>query len=373
MNTVSGASSSSAVSWLRWIALAVCFWTAVALISVLPQLPQSTNWTEALLFSLVQWGSWGLLSPVIMAIDRRLPFSSEQLARRIFAHLVISPVVALLYAYVAACLAAAIGVWTWSRVVDAKILSNAFHDMFWSMVVYGLIVGVWQAYLYQQRYIGAELRMERLERSFSEARLNSLRMQLDPHFIFNALNTISAQVEREPRLARKMIEHLGDLLRLSLSSQGRSAIALEEELDFLDHYLAIQKIRFGDNLRVEINVSDEVRRALVPSMFIQPLVENAIRHGLSPRSGGGTIILCAQSVDDKLHIRVLDNGVGLPPDWSPHTHEGLGLSVTRERIAGLHPDASSHFSIHRRPEGGTEVEIYFPLRLTEGIHDRRAA
>jgi hypothetical protein len=165
-------------------------------------------------------------------------------------------------------------------------------------------------------------------------------------------------------------EHLGDLLRLSLSSQGRSAIALEEELDFLDHYLAIQKIRFGDNLRVEINVSDEVRRALVPSMFIQPLVENAIRHGLSPRSGGGTIILCAQSVDDKLHIRVLDNGVGLPPDWSPHTHEGLGLSVTRERIAGLHPDASSHFSIHRRPEGGTEVEIYFPFRLTEGIHDR---
>jgi two-component system LytT family sensor kinase len=245
--------------------------------------------------------------------------------------------------------------------------------MFWSMLVYGLIVGVWEAYHSQQRYVSAELRMERLERNFAAARLNGLRMQLDPHFLFNALNTISAQVEREPRLARQMIEHLGDLLRLSLSSQSRPTIALAEELAFLDHYLAIQKIRFGDSLRVQMNISADVNRALVPSMFLQPLVENAIRHGLSPRSGGGTIILSAERAEENLHIWLLDDGVGLPASWSSHDHAGLGLSITRERIAGLHPDGSSHFSIHPRAGGGTAVEICFPLRLREEIDDRRVA
>jgi LytS/YehU family sensor histidine kinase len=220
--------------------------------------------------------------------------------------------------------------------------------MFWSMLVYGLIVGVWEAYHYQQRYVAAEL-----------ARLNTLRTQLDPHFLFNALNTISAQLEREPRQARKMLEHLGDLLRLSLSSQSRSVISLAEELAFLEHYLAIQKVRFGDSLRVELLISPEVEQALVPSMLLQPLVENAIRHGLAPRAGGGAITVSAERIDDKLHIWILDDGVGLAATRKP---DGLGLSITRERIAGLYPHGSSHFSIHSRAEGGTAVNMYFPLR-----------
>jgi two-component system LytT family sensor kinase len=373
VSTVSNPSRSSAVSWLGWAALSSCFWTAVALVFVVPKLAQSSDWRGTLLSSLAQWWSWGLLAPVITAIDARLPFSGNHLARRILVHLVLGPAFTVVYAYLSACVAAAIRAGTWSQVVDAKVLAGALHEMFWSMLVYGLIVGVWEAYHYQQRYVSAELRMERLERNFSAARLNSLRMQLDPHFLFNALNTISAQVEPEPRLARKMIEHLGDLLRLSLSSHSRPVIALVEELAFLDHYLAIQKMRFGHSLRVEIYVSPEVSRALVPSMFLQPLVENAIRHGLAPRSGGGTIILSAERAGDNLHVRVLDDGVGLPSSWSPHSQGGLGLSVTRERIAGLHPQGSSHFSIHPRAEGGTAVEIYFPLRLTEEIDDRRFA
>ena len=353
--------------------LAGCSWTAVALVFVLPELVQRSDWWAALLSALAQWWSWGLLAPGIIAIDQRLPFSSQQVARRILVHLALAPIFAFLYAYFAATVAAVIGAGTWAQVVDAKLLTHAVREMFWSMVVYGLIVGVWEAYHYQQRYLSAELRVERLERNFSEARLNALRTQLDPHFLFNALNTISAQVEREPRLARKMIEHLGDLLRLSLSSQSRSVVPLAEEVAFLEHYLAIQKIRFGDSLRVEMKLSAEVNHALVPSMLLQPLVENAICHGLAPRTGGGTIILSAERVEDQLHIRVLDDGVGLTVGWTPENRTGLGLSVTRERIAGLHPDGSSSFSIHRRAEGGTAVEMYFPLRLTEGINDRRIA
>jgi two-component system, LytTR family, sensor kinase len=354
-------------------ALAACFWTAVALVFVLPELIQRNDWWAALLSALAQWWAWGLLTPVITAIDRRLPFSSQQVARRVLAHLALAPFFAFVFPYVAACIAAVIGAGKWSQLVGPKLLTSDLREMFWSMVVYGLIVGVWQAYHSQRRYLSAELRMERLERSFSEARLNGLRMQLDPHFLFNALNTISAQLEREPKLARKMIEHLGDLLRLSLSSQSRSVVSLAEELAFLEHYLAIQKVRFGDSLRVTLQLSPEVHRALVPSMLLQPLVENAIRHGLAPRAGGGTVIVSAERMKDELHISVLDDGVGLPPGWSLENQTGLGLSITRERIAGLHPEGSSHFSVHPRAEGGTVVNIHFPLRLTEEIHDRQVA
>jgi two-component system LytT family sensor kinase len=318
------------------VALAAAFWTAVALVFWLSQ-----DWRVPLLSSLAQWWSWGLLAPLITGIARRL-------GHRVLVHLALAPVFALIYPYFEACVAAVIQAGAWAQIIDPKLLTNALRELFWSMLVYGLIVGVWEAYHYQQRYRAAEL-----------ARLNSLRTQLDPHFLFNALNTISAQLEREPRQARNMIEHLGDLLRLSLASQGRSVICLAEELAFLEHYLVIQKMRFGDSLRVELLISPEVERALVPSMLLQPLVENAIRHGLAPRAGGGTITVSAERIDDKLHIWILDNGVGLP---ATQNTAGLGLSITRERIAGLYPHGSSHFSIHSRTEGGTAVKMYFPLR-----------
>jgi LytS/YehU family sensor histidine kinase len=241
--------------------------------------------------------------------------------------------------------------------------------MFWSMLVYCLIVGVWEAYLYHQRYVSAELQMERLQRNFSEARLNALRMQLDPHFLFNALNTVSSQVEREPKLARRMIEHLGDLLRLSLNSQGVHEISLAEELAFLDHYLAIQRIRFGDALKIEMRIAPDVKDALVPSLFIQPLVENAIRHGISKRARGGSIVLSAQRFEERLLIQVLDDGVGLPTGWSFDHHKGVGLSVTRERFAGLYPGNTSQFDVRRRSEGGTEVSISFPLHTRKEADD----
>jgi LytS/YehU family sensor histidine kinase len=188
-------------------------------------------------------------------------------------------------------------------------------------------------------------------------------MQLDPHFLFNALNTISSHVERDPKLTRLMIEHLGDLLRMSLESKDRQEVPLAEELAFLDHYLAIQKIRFGRRLKVEIDIAPEVRYAQVPSLFLQPLVENAIRHGISPRASGGTVAVTAEPVDGRLAIRVSDDGAGLPAGWSLEQSTGLGLSVTRERIAGLYPDGNGSFVIRGREEGGTLVEIVLPLRV----------
>ena len=307
--------------------------------------------------------------PGILAVDRALPFAVQRILPRLFTLFAVGPLVAILYGYVHAILKAALGAGAWSRLSGTGLVTEGLREMFWSMFVYCLIVGVWEAYLYHQRFVTAELQMERLQRNFSEARLNALRMQLDPHFLFNALNTVSSQVERDPKLARRMIEHLGDLLRLSLNSQGVREISLAEELAFLDHYLAIQRIRFGDALKVKIRVAPDVRDALVSSLFFQPLVENSIRHGISKRARGGTIVLSAKRFEERLVLQILDDGVGLPTGWSFDTHKGVGLSVTRERFAGLYPGNTSHFDVRRRSEGGTEVSISFPLHTRKGIDD----
>jgi len=343
-------------------AIAALAWTALGCLFALPGLSMG-NWHRTLLGSLAQWWSWALVTPLILWADRRLPFSRKQLPQRLLAHLLSSLIFTSLYIYVFAATLAVLGIGPWSSLQNTRLLAGALRGMFlWSWLVYWLILGASQVHHYYKHYLSSELQMERLERNFSEARLNALRMQLDPHFFFNALNTISSQVERDPRLARGMIEHLGDLLRLSLESKDRQEIPLAEEMSFLEHYVAIQKIRFGDQLKIETQISPDVKYASVPCLFVQPLVENAIRHGISRRSSGGTVIILAQRSNDRLDIRILDDGVGLPLGWTLETSTGLGLSVTRERIAGLYPNGASHFDVRPRIGGGTEVAISLPLR-----------
>jgi signal transduction histidine kinase len=346
--------------WAHWIA-AILLWSVLGVLFALPGLSSAT-WSRVLLGSLAQWWSWGLVTPLIFWTDARLPFKEKQLGMRILAHLLASVPLTLLYFYVAIAVCVVLGLKNWSALAHPLSHLNTF-GLLWSWVVYGVIFGAQQTFRYYDHYRASELRLERTERSLSQARLNSLRMQLDPHFLFNALNTISSQVERDPRLARTMIEHLGDLLRLSLDARDRQEIPLAEELAFLDHYVAIQKIRFAENLRIEIHVTPEAKYALVPCLIVQPLVENAIRHGISRRASGGTVTVTAQRGPDQIEIRVADDGVGLPPGWTLETSSGMGLSVTRERIVGLHPGGNSRFTVGPRPGGGTQVDISLPLRF----------
>ena len=324
------------------------------------------GWVKALEQGLSQFWAWGLLVPLIVAIDRRLPFGAKQIGRRMGAHLAACLVVTALYMYVFFALEAAFGVENWTALRPANMFSLARLGWFiWSLIIYWTIVGGVQAFQYYQQYLRSELRLERMGRSLAQARLNALRMQLDPHFLFNALNTISSHVERNPKLTRRMIEHLGNLLRMSLECKDRQEVPLSEEMAFLEHYLEIQRIRFGNHLRVRLEIDPAVRFASVPSLLLQPLVENAIRHGISRRGGGGTVTVIATGEGDKLRLRVLDDGAGLPDGWTMETHAGLGLSVTRERIAGLYPNGDSSFAMRPRNEGGTAVEIELPLRTTE--------
>ena len=358
------------VNFRRWggrLLFAAVLWTSIGFIFALPYLGTAGQRKMGLLSALAVWWSWGLLSFLIIAVDARLPFSAVQLGRRIAAHVVLSVLFTSLFVYVLIVMRALLGLEHWATLWDGRVFPNALRGMFlWNLLIYWVIAGGWQAYRYNQSYVSSELRSERLERQFSEARLNALRMQLNPHFLFNALNTISSQVERDPRLARAMIEHLGDLLRLSLESKDKQEVPLAEEMEFLEHYIAIQKIRFGEHLKVEVAVTPEARTASVPSLFLQPLVENAIRHGVSRRSSGGTVEISAACVDGRVKIRVADDGMGLPAGWDLRESAGLGLTATRERIAGLYPDARSWFSIRNREGGGTEVEIELPFRVAGG-------
>jgi len=357
---------------IRTLAISFLGWTAMGYLFALPRWTGSGGWQQPeniLRASLAEWWSWGLVTVLILAIDRRLPLTDRQIGWRILCHVPLSVLLTIVFAYTAAFLRAVLGVGKLAMVADPKILIQGLQGMLlWSLLVYWLILGGWLAKQYYQRYISSELRMERLERLSVEARMHALRLQLDPHFLFNALNTISSQVEADPRLARAMIEHLGDLLRMSLENNQQQHVPLARELAFLDHYLAIQRIRFGDRLRFEQTIDEGARQALVPSMIIQPLVENAIRHGLSPRASGGTVRVLAQRRGGELWIRVEDDGVGLPADWAQRAPDsgGLGLSITRQRLEGGYPGGSSSFEVRpRHGGGGVEVEIRIPLSYSD--------
>ena len=330
-------------------------------------LPMMANggWRQAA----AQWWAWGLMAPLIVLADRRLPFKDREFGKRAAAHAAMSLVFVGLYLYVFYVFRALLGEVPWSKLWPPArmFMATQLEWFLWSSLIYWTIVCGLQAYRYHGRYVGMELSLERMEKSYSQARLNALRMQLDPHFLFNALNTISSHVERDPRLTRRMIEHLGDLLRLSLETKDRQEVPLAEELAFLEHYLEIQRIRFGDQLEVHIEVTPEVRYASVPSLILQPIVENAIRHGISRRITGGWIAIEASAEDGRLSICVEDDGVGLPTGWSLEKSNGLGLSVTRERLAGLYP-GQNHFAVRRRAEGGTRVDMVLPLRMA-GVED----
>ena len=359
--------------WWGLVLVGAVVCTAAGTLFALPEFGTS-HWHDEIRIYLAQFWVWGALTPAIVWLDRQLPYAGAAVGRRLAAHILASIVFTEIYFYLFTTMRALMGVAPWSSLRISQLFSPAVIGwQIWCWLIYWVILGGIQAYQYYQRYMNSELRLERLEHSFSEARLNALRMQLDPHFLFNALNTISSHVERDPKLTRRMIEHLGDLLRMSLESKDRQEVPLAEELAFLEHYLEIQKIRFGDQLRVVMDVAPEVKYAAVPSMFIQPLVENAIRHGISRRASGGTLVVRAKPLGDRLEIRVLDDGVGLPLGWTLEDSEGLGLSITRQRIAGIHPNGTSRFVVKNRAEGGTEVEVSLPLRLGDEAHERAYA
>jgi two-component system, LytTR family, sensor kinase len=197
-----------------------------------------------------------------------------------------------------------------------------------------------------------------------QAELDTLKLQLNPHFLFNALNSAMALIATDPPAAERMVSELSDFLRLVLSTSSEQEVPLERELGLLDRYVAIQRVRFQDRLTVNCNIEDGVRAALVPSLLLQPLVENAIRHGISPRAGAGYVQVSAHRAGEKLVLTILDNGVGVRARRSRERSRGTGLGLTNTRTRLIHLYGEGHeFESGPREEGGYAVKISIPFRL----------
>jgi LytS/YehU family sensor histidine kinase len=235
------------------------------------------------------------------------------------------------------------------------------------IVFYVMIAGAVSAYDYYRRFkekeraaAVLELEQARLQASLSEARLGALKMQLQPHFLFNAMHAISTLILRgDTKAANQMLQHLSSFLRMTLDSGDAPVVPLPVELEFLDAYLRIQRVRFGDRLQVAVEVAEDARDAIVPNLILQPLVENSIRHGIGSDPGQGTITIRAQRTKGQVLLQVLDNGPGLREEGT--VAEGVGLSNIRARLEQLYPGAH-RFTLERGAVGGTVATIVIPYR-----------
>ena len=217
-------------------------------------------------------------------------------------------------------------------------------------------------YRYYQVIRTRELRTAQLERGLAQAQLQNLRLQLQPHFLFNALNTISSTMYDDPRAADRMVGQLSELLRLSLRTTHTQEVRLGEELGVLDQYLGIMRARFGEALRVVVDIEAGAESALVPSLLLQPLVENAVRHGNVARLGSGAIVVRARLRESSLAIDVADDGPGAPGGADLFAR-GVGLRATRERLRLLY--GAEHAFEARNDESGFLVRMMLPLRGAE--------
>jgi LytS/YehU family sensor histidine kinase len=252
-----------------------------------------------------------------------------------------------------------------SRTFLEQFLGRATSQLHIELLIYAATLGLGYAVSYYARFREREFRASQLEAQLAQAQLQALKMQLHPHFLFNTLNGIASLVrDNKNRAAVDMLAGLSDLLRYTLENAGKQEVPLKEELEFLELYLGIQQMRFPDRLRVEMRVAPETLDALVPNLILQPIVENAIRHGISQRPTPGVVGIEASRDGERLRVNVYDDGPGLRPNGG--TGGGVGLSNTRERLAQLYGERQ-RFTLSEREGGGVEAALVLPfVRAGEG-------
>jgi two-component system, LytTR family, sensor kinase len=341
------------------------------------------SYLDAVQREMPQWFTWGALSLVIIRIDRWIA-PGRSLIQRLLLHLPLSFLVTAAFFLISILVGDLLSGRFSAGNTSNRMLAFANLKQFmggafqWNYLIYWLIAGGWLAWDYnresQDRKLQAaqfELKTTQLEQRLTEARLLNLKAQLHPHFLFNALNTISAFVEKDPRGARRMIEHLGDLLRSSLEHSEDQETTLAAELAMLDHYLAIQRVRFEDHLQLRMEIAPEALPALAPSLILQPLVENAIRHSVAQLTTPVCLTIQAAREDGHLLLQVSDDGAGLAAGWHWDTHAGVGLTNTKQRLEQLYP-GTHQLTVSNAEGGGVTVEIILPFR-TNGAESEEDA
>lgn len=352
------AASAARPRLVRRIVWLFLFWTAIGVFFALQLHFAGLAWSVALEWSLPRWYTWGLLTPAIFRLDRRM-VETLALGWRIALHVPL----AIAWTLLAITLRLTVRPLRGAAIPD-DIRVFFLERLGPDLTIYALIAIVSLITAYTGRLKSREREAREhaaeLERRLGEAQLHNLRAQLQPHFLFNALNTISAFTESDPSRARRLTGQLGTLLRASLAHTSRPLVPLAEELTFLDDYLAIECARFDDRLVVNVSADDNMTDVPVPSFLLQPLVENALRHGVGPRQSGGRIDVSAVRDASSLRLRVSDNGVGLPPGWDMTSSAGVGLTNLRSRLARIY-GRDDLLTVTTNAAGGVDVRVTVPL------------
>ncbi|MGA3092389.1 MAG: sensor histidine kinase [Terriglobales bacterium] len=351
-------------------------WTSIAILSFARHYFEDTHlfsWPNGSWPDFLSWLAcfypWALLTPAIFRLEARLSLTRKEWKQNLGILLLASLIFSYLGSKIGTVLDFGVDrafgkpaslsgfLWHLSPVV---FVFDEFS--FWSTLGAGCAIRHFAQFHSQARQ-AAHLALEksRLEISLRQAELENLRMRLNPHFLFNTLQNVSVLTQQNPRLASQMLSQLGDLLRAALRRNVSSETTVGEEIALTRRYLAVEKIRFGDRLTVLVSVESGSDQALIPTFLLQPIVENAVIHGIQCASRAGTIAMRAAKQGDRLVLTITDDGVGLPDAWPGGLDPGIGLTSTTDRLSRMYP-GEHEFVIRRLDEGGTEVRITIPFR-----------
>ena len=315
-----------------------------------------------------RWMTWALFTPLIFYAANKFPFQRDRLARSVWIHVLIGLAIAGAIEILWLQLSLALQMYlepelmarvrsNWAEVYAGAVLSRLVSGAF----TYAAVLGLATTLGYHRRVRERELRAAQLEAQLALAQVQALKMQVHPHFLFNTLHAITVLIREDPAAATRVVTRLGDLLRLTLSRATTAQVSFRRELEILTLYLEIERTRFHDRLEIHYDVQPATLGALVPDLILQPLVENAIKHGVSPNSGTGRIDVRSRREGEWLLIEIRDNGAGLPELDRPN--DGIGLSTTRARLERLY-DGQHELTLANLPEGGCVARIRIPFQLT---------
>ena len=361
--------------------LLFAIWTAYGLLSAWQShywysfSMHAMSWADSLRFEVTYAWLWGACCPLILWLSNRYRFERNHRSR---------PLLVTIAVHVGTMTVLIVLTKTLFQLITSPP-DSAFHHFTWGklfrsievtsdtgVLLYSMIILVEHSFAYYKRYQTGLLNAAKLQTELARAQLQALKMQLHPHFLFNTLHTISALVHEDPERAEHTIARLSELLRLFLANSMIHEVPLSEELRILDLYLEIERTRFEHRLSVHIDLPAELREAMVPNLVLQPLVENAIRHGVGKRSGPGWISVAAEKYGETLVLRVTDNGEGLSKAPGTRPESGFGLSITRGRLESLYGPHQS-LNLRNLQTGGAEARITMPFRTLETPEENHAS
>jgi two-component system, LytTR family, sensor kinase len=347
--------------WLRALA-AFAFWTLLGVAFGVQfhfaseQIGNPVPWTRAFVYSLSDWYTFALLSIPAVWLASHLPIERRRRFRTVAIHLLASIVFSIAYVVLRSALAVLESPGSVSfEAARRTLFIKSWH---FNLLVYWVIGAITHSFSYYRELRARELRTAELERHLTTARLQALQMQLNPHFLFNTLHAISSLMHQDVEAADRMLVRLSELLRRALDNSGTQEVTLREELEFLGSYAEIEQTRFGDRLKIEMNIAPETLDAFVPNLVLQPLVENAIKHGIEPSARESLIHVSSERHDRTLSLVVRDNGRGTKNDA---VQDGVGLANTRARLQQLYGSAQT-FHAANADGGGFEVNVTIPFR-----------